>query len=326
MPPHSQMPAANRDARIPPDRDLAGYGRRGSAIPWPNGARIAVNLVINYEEGAEYSEASGDSVSEAPPELGYPSIGYDRATESVFDYGARAGIWRLQRLLDEFNLPATFFGCARAFELNPEVGAYIREAGHDVCCHGLRWERVDALDRDEERDRIGEAVASIEATCGARPEGWYCRAPASRNTRELLVEEGGFLYDSDSFADDVPYFVKVGSRQHLVVPYSFVTNDSKFAPGQSFSSAASFLDECVRAFDYLWREGELAPKMLNVGLHPRIIGQPARASALREFLEHALGHDGVWFTRRRDLAQWWIEQAAATSERNRALVKAGDHD
>ncbi|GAB3854278.1 allantoinase PuuE [Nocardioides maradonensis] len=302
---NAPLPPANRHNDLRLDRDLIGYGRQGMQVRWPDEARIAVNLVINYEEGAEYSVASGDSISEPPPELAYPSVGHDLATESIFDYGSRAGIWRLQRLLDEYGLPATFFGVARAFELNPEVGAYVREAAHDVCCHGLRWERVDVLSREEERSRIAEAVASIAETCGTRPDGWYCRAPASPNTRELLVEEGGFLYDSDSFADDVPYLVPVLGRQHLVVPYSFVTNDSKFAPGQSFSSAASFLDDTRRAFDYLWREGETAPKMLTIGLHPRIIGQPARASALREFIEHALGHDRVWFARRRDIASWW---------------------
>jgi peptidoglycan/xylan/chitin deacetylase (PgdA/CDA1 family) len=302
------FPEANRHAVLPSDRDLIGYGRSGADARWPNGARVAVNLVINYEEGAEYSVASGDVVSEPPPELSYPSTGRDLATESIFDYGSRAGIWRLQRMLDEYQLPATFFGVARAFELNPEVGAYIQEAGHDVCCHGLRWERVDVLPEDEERSRIAEAVESIEKTCGSRPEGWYCRAPASANTRRLLVEEGGFLYDSDSFSDDVPYFVDVTAKQHLVVPYSFVTNDSKFAPGQSYSSPSSFLDDIRRAFDCLWLEGESAPKMLTVGLHPRIIGQPARASALREFIEHALNHRDVWFARRSDIARWWIDE------------------
>jgi peptidoglycan/xylan/chitin deacetylase (PgdA/CDA1 family) len=301
------MPAANRLGALSADRDLVGYGRQGAQVQWPDGARIAVNLVINYEEGAEYSTASGDAVSESPPELAYPSEGHDLATESIFDYGSRAGVWRLQRLLDEYELPATFFGVARAFELNPEVGAYVQEAGHDVCCHGLRWERVDMLSEDEERSRIAEAVESILKTCGQRPDGWYCRAPASPNTRRLVAEEGGFLYDSDSFADDVPYFVPVGSKQHLVIPYSFVTNDSKFAPGQSYSSPSSFLDDIKRAFDYLWREGETAPKLLTVGLHPRIVGQPARASVVREFIEHVLGHDRVWLARRSDIAQWWLQ-------------------
>lgn len=290
-------------------RDLKGYGRKGPQANWPGGARIAVNLVVNYEEGAEYGAEPGDVQFEPPPELGYPmGPGVDLATESIFDYGARAGVWRLQRMLDEYKLPATFFGCARAFELNPEVAAYIREAGHDVCAHGLRWDKMSGLSREAERELIANAVRSIEATCGERPRGWYCRAPRSTNTRELLAEEGGFIYDSDSFADDVPYMVRVLGRSRLVVPYSFVTNDSKFAPGQSFSSSTSFLDDCKRAFDCLWREGALSPKMMTVGLHGRIVGQPARASALREFIEHALAHEGVWFARRLDIAKWWLRE------------------
>ncbi len=289
-------------------RDLRGYGRQGPAARWPGDARIAVNIVINYEEGAEYGAQHGDSEFEPPPELGYPvPAQVDPATESIFDYGARAGIWRLQRMLDEYGLPATFFGCARAFELNPEVGAYIREAGHDVCAHGWRWEKVRDLPREVEREHIAMAVQSIAQTCGHRPRGWYCRAPRSRNTRELLAAEGGFVYDSDSFADDVPHAVDVLGKPRLVIPYSFVTNDSKFAPGQSFSSSSSFLDECRRAFDCLWREGDVSPKMMTIGLHGRIVGQPARASALREFLEHALSHERVWFARRIDIAQWWLD-------------------
>jgi peptidoglycan/xylan/chitin deacetylase (PgdA/CDA1 family) len=308
------MPAKGIQPVLPgQDRDLAGYGRKGAKVQWPGNARIAVNLVINYEEGSEYGASPGDTEFEPPPELGYPQTDrVDLATESHFDYGARAGIWRLQRLLDAFKLPATFFGCARAFEANPEVGAYVREAGHDVCAHGLRWERVRDLPREVERDRIAEAVHSITQTCGERPRGWYCRAPRSANTRQLLVEEGGFVYDSDSFADDVPFTTSVEGRPWLVIPYSFVTNDSKFAPGQSFSSAVSFLDDCKRAFDCLWREGESAPKLLTIGLHPRIVGQPARETAIREFIEHALSHKGVWFARRLDIARWWIEHHPPT--------------
>ncbi len=294
------------------ERDLIGYGRKGAVARWPGGARLAVNIVINYEEGAEYGAESGDDQFEPPPELGYPmSAQVDLATASIFDYGSRAGIWRLQRMLDEYGLPATFFGCARAFELNREVGAYIQEAGHDVCAHGWRWEKIRDLPIEVEREHIAMAVQSIAETCGHRPRGWYCRAPRSQNTRELLAAEGGFVYDSDSFADDVPYTVEVLGQPRLIIPYSFVTNDSKFAPGQSFSSSSSFLDECKRAFDCLWREGETSPKMMTIGLHGRIVGQPARASALREFLEHALSHEQVWFARRIDIAHWWQREISS---------------
>lgn len=292
-----------------PDREFVGYGRSGIRIRWPDDARIAVNLCINYEEGSERSFWAGDGQNEPPNELGYatPPI-RDLANESIFEYGSRAGIWRLQRMFERFGIPVTFFGCARAFELNHEVGAYIAEAGHDVCCHGLRWEDVSRLDYETERAHLLEAIESITTTCGARPTGWYAKAPPSLHTRELLVEEGGFLYDSDSFADDLPYFVEVKARRHLVIPYTFVTNDSRYLPGQAFATPTDFLDNCRRAFDVLWAEGQTHPKLLTVGLHPRWIGQPARASALQEFLEHALGHEHVWFARREDVARWWIAQ------------------
>lgn len=290
-----------------PTRDLIGYGRPGLPVTWPGNARLAICLVINYEEGSEYSFADGDGRNEIPQEFDYPPLPIrDLGNESIFEYGSRAGIWRLQRLLDSLQLPATFQGCAQAFERNPDVGAWIKEAGHDVCCHGYRWENVSLLDRETEAARMKLALESIEATCGHRPRGWYSRQPASVNTRELLVEDGGFLYDSDSFADDLPFFVPVLGKPHLVIPYSFTLNDGRFLPGQSYSGPEVFLDHCRRAFDFLWEEGAEQPKMMTIGLHPRIIGQPARAHALREFLLYALSHDGVWFTRRTDIAEWWL--------------------
>lgn len=288
-------------------RDLIGYGRGGLTVRWPHQARVAICLVINYEEGSEYSYANGDSRNEIPQEFDYPPLPIrDLGNESIFEYGSRAGVWRLQRLLDELQLPATIQGCAQAFELNPEVGAWIQEAGHDVCCHGYRWENVSVLDRDTERERLHMAIDSITQTCGDRPRGWYSRQPASVNTRELLVEEGGFLYDSDSFADDLPYFVTVKKKEHLIIPYSFAHNDGRFLPGQSYSGPGVFLDHCKRAFDYLWDEGATQPKLMSIGLHPRIIGQPARMHALKEFLLYALDRGDIWFTRRLDIAEWWL--------------------
>lgn len=290
------------------DRDLVGYGPAGLNVTWPGGARVALCLVINYEEGAERSYAAGDEVNEPPQEFDYPPLAVrDFATESLFEYGSRAGIWRLQRLLDELALPATVQGCARAFELNPEVGSWIKNAGHDVCCHGYRWENVSTLDRQAEWEHMLLAIESIERTCGERPRGWYSRQPPSANTRELLVREGGFLYDSDSFADDLPYFVPVSGREHLVIPYSFTLNDGLFMPGQSYSSPTSFLDYCKRHFDYLWAEGETQPKLMSVGLHPRFIGQPSRTHAFREFLEYVQSKGQIWFARRIDIAEWWID-------------------
>jgi len=300
----------------PTARDLVGYGRDGAGVEWPGGARVAVCLVINYEEGSELSYASGDGRNEVPQEFDYPPLPVrDLGNESIFEYGSRAGIWRLQRILDERGLPATIQGCAQALELNPEVGAWIAERGHDVCCHGYRWENVSTLARDVERERLHMAIESIEATCGERPRGWYSRQPASVNTRELLVEEGGFLYDSDSFADDVPYYTSVLGRDHLVIPYSFTLNDGLFLPGQSYSGPGSFLDYGRRAFDLLWEEGETRPAMMSIGLHARLMGQPARAHVLRELLDHLLGHDGVWFARRLDIARWWLDRYPTPTSR-----------
>jgi len=293
-----------RDDLPGPKRELVGYGRRGFDVSWPNGARVAVSLVVNYEEGSEASHPAGDARDEHFAEFAYPKdpAVRDLATESVHQYGSRAGVWRLARLLDEYKLPCTFFAAAVALELNPEVSAYVREAGHEVCSHGWRWEDLPPLGRDEERRRLRAAVESIERTVGERPLGWYSRR-ASVHTRELVVEEGGFVYDSDAFDDDVPYFVQVLGRRHLVVPYSFVTNDVRFL--QDFSDPTSFVDTCTRAFDELWREGG---RMLSVGLHPRWIGQPARLSALRQFVEHALGRGEVWFARRIDIARFWLDR------------------
>jgi peptidoglycan/xylan/chitin deacetylase (PgdA/CDA1 family) len=303
--------ATSRPNQNPSVRDLTGYGRYGIKVRWPGNARVAICVVINYEEGAERSYPAGDGANEPPQEFSYPDLPIrDFGNESIFEYGSRAGIWRLQRLLDGLGIPATIQGCAQAFELNPEVGEWIKESGNDVCCHGYRWENVSILDRDTERQRLEMAIESIRSTCGSRPRGWYSRQPPSVNTRELLVEEGGFLYDSDSFADDLPFFVPVKGQNHLVIPYSFTLNDGRFMPGQSYSDPTSFVDYCKRHFDYLWKEGEHSPKMMTIGLHARFMGQPSRAHALREFLQYALDRGNVWFTRRLDIAEWWLEHSA----------------
>jgi peptidoglycan/xylan/chitin deacetylase (PgdA/CDA1 family) len=292
-----------------PRRDLIGYGRQAPKVFWPDGARVAVSLVINYEEGSEASHPAGDGRDEHFAELAYPKdpAVRDLATESIHQYGSRAGIWRLARLLDEYGLACTFFAAAVALELNPAVGDYIRASGHEACCHGWRWEELPPLSREEEKARLEAAVASIERTCGERPRGWYSRR-ASVHTRELLVEEGGFVYDSDAFDDDLPYFVDVKGSRHLVIPYTFVTNDVRFL--QELADPTSFYDTCRRGLDYLWEEGATNPRMMSIGLHPRWIGQPARMSALRQLVEHALAKGGVWFARRIDIAEWWLENHA----------------
>ena len=290
-----------------PTRDLVGYGRHVPRVRWPNGARVAVSLVLNYEEGSEYSHPSGDGRNDGMVEMVYamdPAY-RDLAAESVFEYGSRAGVWRVERLLTRYKLPITVFTCAVAVERNPEVGAWIREAGHEPCSHGWRWEEVWKLTAEEEAEHIRRAVQSIEATCGERPRGWYCRYGASVRTRALVVAEGGFVYDSDVYNDDLPYHTEVDGKRHLIVPYSFTYNDGKFAVAPSYGSPADFLDNLKRGFDTLWEEGATHPRMMSIGLHPRLIGQASRIHALREFLDYALEKGDVWFARRIDIAEWW---------------------
>ena len=301
------------DQDVPgPKRNYVGYGRHVPKVVWPGNARVAVNLVINYEEGSEYTHPAGDAQNDGLTELAWnlePSI-RDLAAESVYEYGSRAGIWRIQRLFDEYDIKCTFFAAAVALERNREVAAWLGEAGHEPCSHGWRWEEMWRLSREEEKEHMQWAIESFQETCGQRPLGWYCRYGPSVNTRELVVEEGGFVYDSDVYNDDLPYYVEVSGKQHLIVPYTFTYNDGRFFVPQGFSSPADFLDQCKRGFDYLWDEGETHPRMMSIGLHPRIIGQAGRISALKEFIEHALGKGNVWFARRIDIANWWNEHHA----------------
>lgn len=292
-----------------PKQDYIGYGREGLQAKWPHDARVVVNIAVNYEEGSEQMKALGDKENETFVEFHplMPDHMRDLAVESVFEYGSRAGIWRLQRLFDDLKVPITIFGCAIALERNPEVGAWIQEAGHDVCAHGWRWEKVWNLTREQEKERIEWAVSSIAKTCGTVPKGWYCRYGPSIHTRELLIEHGGFLYDSDAYNDELPYYTMVKGKKHLVVPYSQTLNDGKFVRPQGYGSAADFLDSLKRSFDYLYMEGETHPKMMSIGLHPRIIGQPYRISALREFLEYVLEKEYVWVARREDIAKHWLD-------------------
>ena len=289
-------------------RDFIGYGPTPPDPKWPNGARLALNFVLNHEEGSEPSYPDGDNVSEwglteaAPINPGV--TGRDLAAESMFAYGSRVGVWRILRLFAERNLPLTVFGCALALERNPPVTQAIRAAGHDVCCHGWRWIKHYELTEAEERAQIAKAIASITTTMGERPLGWYCRYGPSLNTRRLLIEEGGFLYDSDAYDDELPYWTHEHGRPHLVVPYTLSTNDVKFGRG-SFGTADDFYTYCRDAFDMLYAEGRTHPKMLSIGLHNRIIGHPGRAVGLQRLLDHVSHHAGVWITRRIDIARHW---------------------
>lgn len=297
-------------------RDFTGYGANPPNPDWPGSARIAVNIVINVEEGAEPSVPDGDGITEtALTEGGSGGFsGRDLGAESMFEYGSRIGFWRLLRILQQHDAPATFFACSQALERVPGIAAAIREgvaAGqNDVCAHGLRWERHQDMDRDTERRAIHTAHETLTRLTGAPPAGWYCRYAPSLNTRQIVVEHGGFLYDSDAYNDELPYWTAVGDTPHLVVPYSLFSNDTKFMRG-SIATGGQFFALLRENFDMLYAEGATQPKMMTVGLHTRIMGHPARAGALVQFLEYLAGHSGVWLCRRQDLAEHWRQRHPA---------------
>lgn len=290
-----------------PERDFIGYGRFPPRVEWPGQARVALNIVVNYEEGSERSFWAGDAKNEGLGEVprAIDPAYRDLATESVYEYGSRAGVYRLLRLLDRYRVRCTLFAAAVALEVNPEVAAWSRESGHEVCGHGYRWSEDWTVSRKDEAERIRMAVASIAASAGQRPVGWYNRWMPSRHTRELLVEEGGFLYDSNAYNDDLPYYATVSGKPHLVIPYTLTYNDSHYTYGH-LGSPDDFLAYCRRGLDYLWEEGEEAPRMMSIGLHPRLSGQAARTSALRDFIEHVLARGQVWIATRAEIAAWWL--------------------
>ena len=293
-----------------PRRDVVGYGGQYPKVAWPNGARVAVSLVVNYEEGSELAVGDGDTrtertLSEVAP-MPWPEGRRDLAMESMYEYGARAGFWRLMDIFDQFQVKSTFYACAVALERNRTAARLIREKGHDVVCHGYRWEDVSLLTREQEREHIRLAVKSIAETTGERPTGWYCRYGPSVHTRELVVEEGGFDFDCDAYDDDLPYWTMVGDRKHLVIPYTQVNNDTRFTHGH-MGSPEAFEEHLRYTFDRLYKEGAHHPKMMSVGLHMRVAGQPARAQAVAKFIEYAKSFPEVWFARRFEIAQHWRE-------------------
>ncbi|NUU03629.1 allantoinase PuuE [Herbaspirillum robiniae] len=296
-------------------RDLAGYGRNAPHARWPDGARIAVQFVLNYEEGAENCVLDGDAGSETflSEIIGAQSFAARHMSmESIYEYGSRAGLWRLLRMFEERRLPLTIFGVARALQRNREATSAFIELGHEIACHGLRWISYQNMDEATERRHIAEAVQIIRELTGAPPLGWYTGRD-SPNTRRLVAEHGGFSYDADSYADDLPYWeeVKTGDAvtPQLIVPYTLDTNDMRFAAPQGFNSGTQFFDYLKDAFDTLYAEGDPngldRPKMLSVGLHCRLVGRPARAAALARFLDYIGSHDKVWVTRRIDIAEHW---------------------
>ena len=293
-------------------RDMVGYGANPPDPKWPNGARLAVQIVMNYEEGSEYSIPDGDGISEMYlTEVPGATLGpgkRDLIVESVYEYGSRAGFWRLMRMFEERGIKVTVFGAALALERNPDAARAIAAAGHEVCSHGNRWVGFQDMGEDEEREQMRVAVASIAKSVGERPYGWYCRYAPSENTRRLVVEEGGFLYDSDAYNDDLPYWVRESGKDHLVIPYTLDVNDMKLSVAPGFSSPSGYFEYMRDAFDVLYAEGKTHPKMMSVGLHTRLAGRPGRAAALGRFLDHVLAHDDVWVCRRVDIARHWIAE------------------
>lgn len=278
---------------------------RPPGAAWPEGARLALSIVVNVEEGAEYSLLRGDPWNERVDDTLERLEVPDPCMESHFAYGLHAGFRRVMDVLAAHRVRATFSACGRAAATSPWLAAEPAAAGHEVSAHGWRWEKHAGMAEAEEREAIARTIAAIEAACGRRPVGWHTRSSASANTRRLLAEEGGFLYDSDAYDDDLPYAVAVAGRPHIVLPYAFDTNDMRFRAGWGFVFAEDFARYCIAAFDRLWAEGTAAPRMLSVGLHPRTIGRPARIGGLERFLEHVQRHDGVWIARRVDIARHW---------------------
>ncbi|CEL92364.1 unnamed protein product [Vitrella brassicaformis CCMP3155] len=291
-----------------PPRDLVGYGQHPPHPKWPRSARVAVSFVINYEEGAENCLLNGDKQSEhllsdivgAAPYEGQRHMNM----ESLYEYGSRAGFWRLHRLFNQYGMPVTVYACSKALQDNPDAAKAMVSSGWEIASHGHRWIDYQHVDEATERDHIQKCVAIQESITGERPCGMYQGKP-NQNTRRYVVEEGGFLYDNDAYSDDLPYWNLDYGRPHLIIPYTLDNNDMKFATAQGFHTSEQFFIYLKDAFDYLYEEGKTAPKMMSIGLHCRLVGRPGRMVGLQRFLEYIGKHEGVWVCRRREIAKHW---------------------
>jgi len=295
-------------------RDLRGYGRTPPDPRWPGRARIAVQIVVNYEEGGENCVLHGDAASEAflSEIVGAQPFADLRhmSMESIYEYGSRAGFWRLHRYFTERQVPITVYGVSTALARHPEAVAAMQESGWEIACHGLKWIDYAFVDEATERAHIAEAIRLHETVTGVRPRGWYT-GRTSPNTRRLVAEAGGFLYEADSYADDLPYWCLDFDEPLLIVPYTLDANDMRFATAQGFNAGDQFANYLIDAFDVLYEEGATAPKMMSVGLHCRLVGRPGRFRALTRFVEHVLAHDRVWLATREDIARHWHAQFPA---------------
>ncbi|MCU0548807.1 MAG: allantoinase PuuE [Leptolyngbya sp. Prado105] len=291
-------------------RDLVGYGQSPPHPHWANQAKIAVQFVINYEEGGENCILHGDHASEAflseivgaAPFQGMRHLNM----ESCYEYGSRAGFWRLHRMFTARQIPVTVYGVAMALERNPEVVAAMKAADWEIASHGYRWIEYKDFSEADEREHMKLAIDIHTRVTGSRPLGWYT-GRSSEHTDQLVIEEGGFLYSSDSYADDLPYWINTEKKPHLIIPYTLDNNDMRFATPQGFNSGDQFFAYLRDAFDVLYAEGETAPKMMSIGLHCRLVGRPGRAAALMRFLDYVQQHDRVWLCRRVDIARHWHE-------------------
>ena len=305
--------------KLDPDypRDLIGYGATPPKVAWPNNAKIAVQFVLNYEEGSENCVLDGDTASETfLSEIIGASAFLNRhmSMESIYEYGSRAGFWRLHRLFTSMNLPVTVYGVALALQRNPDAVEAMLKANWEIASHGYRWISYQEISKELERTHIQKAIEIHTQVTGSRPLGWYTGRD-SPNTRDLIIEAGGFLYDSDSYADDLPYWVNskttTEAKKHLVIPYTLDCNDMRFAAPQGFNCGDDFFTYLKDSFDALYEEGETTPKMLNIGLHCRIIGRPGRIQSLKRFLRYISEKEHVWVCKREDIAKYWHENHPA---------------
>jgi len=290
-------------------RDMIGYGSNGLKVVWPNKARLAVQIVLNYEEGAENCVLNGDKNSEIflSEIIGAKPIkGRHVNMESLYEYGSRAGFWRLHKLFQEKKIPITVFGVGMALEKNPHICKAIKDAGYEVASHGWRWIDYQNIKKPEEKKHMQLAIQAHKKIFGERPKGWYT-GRCSPNTRDLVMEDGGFLYDSDSYNDDLPYWETRGKKKQLIIPYTLDNNDMRFVTNQGFNTGDHFFTYLKDSFDTLYEEGKTSPKMMSVGLHCRIIGKPGRIQSLKKFLDYVLKHEDVWLCKRIDVAKHWIK-------------------
>ena len=298
---------SNSNKKYP--RDMVGYGSKKIEVKWPNNAKIALQIVLNYEEGAENCVLHGDKSSEIflSEIIGaQPIEGRHINMESIYEYGSRRGFWRIHELFQEKKIPITIFGVGMALERNQDVCDAIKKANYEVASHGWRWIDYQNVPKAKEKKHMKLAIQSIKKIFGQRPLGWYT-GRCSPNTRDLVMEEGGFLYDSDSYSDDLPYWEMRRGKKQLIVPYTLDNNDMRFATNQGFNSGDQFYTYLKDSFDTLYAEGNVYPKMMSIGLHCRLIGRPGRIQSLRRFLDYILKYNDIWICKRIDIAKHWIK-------------------